>query len=185
MMTAEHVAHKKIVQPIAVNIGEIDSHRIMTGAANGKLRQSAEVAMPVIDPDSIRGLKIVAHIDVRKAVAIEVVEHDREAQIPRRAFERFALLSQKRPIRPRHWRENSLAVIEVKHVRLAQFDQQAIDNLQPSALPAGDLRLAIDVADGNRSAASQNSVLPIIGYVEIERAVAVDVRQRHRVAPRL
>ena len=90
-MAAEHVTDKEIVKTITVNVCKINSHGVMAGAADSQLRESAEMAPAIVDPDSIRTLKIVADIDVWKSVAVHVAEHDGEAQIPRRFLERLAV----------------------------------------------------------------------------------------------
>src|SRR4051812_3330545 len=79
MKAAEHVPNEKVVASIPIDIRKVDAHREVTGGANGQIGQSAEVALPIVNPDSIRGLKIVADVKVRVAVAVDVTEHRREA----------------------------------------------------------------------------------------------------------
>ena len=75
-MAAEHVADKEVIPPISIDICKIDAHRVMAGAANCQLRRRPEMSVAIIDPDAVGSLKIVADINVRSAVAIQIAEHD-------------------------------------------------------------------------------------------------------------
>ncbi len=91
MHPAEHVAHEDVVEAIAINVREIDAHRELAGRANPLIRERSKAARSIIDPDAIRGLEVVAHVNVRRAVAVDVAENDGKAHVVRLALERLAV----------------------------------------------------------------------------------------------
>src|SRR4030095_12159026 len=67
--------------------------------------------------------------------------------------------------------------VQVKSVRFAKFDQSPVDDLKPARPASGDGVLAIDIADRELSAAAKNRKFAVVGDVQIQVAIAVDVRK--------
>ena len=96
------------------------------------------MAPAVVDPDAVGRLEIVAHVNVGRAVAVDVAEHDRQSQVARRVAQRMAVGCEKRAVRPGDRSELALAVIQIEHVRRAQFDQLAGDDFVALRVTTGD-----------------------------------------------
>src|SRR2546421_10092475 len=153
----------------------------MAGRADTHGGKGAKVALPVVNPNPIRGLKIIADINVRKSVSVHIAKHDRKAEVPGRCSERLSLLVEEGAICPGDRRKHSLAIIQIKKIRLPKLNHDAVDDLEALALPSGNLGLAIDITHVNFPAASQDGVFSIVSDVEVQRPVSVDVSQCHRV----
>src|SRR5439155_18385098 len=121
MLPAKHVEDKEIVETVAIEIGEVDPHGKPRGLAESKPRYRAEFARALVDPDSIGGKEIVAHINVGQAVAVDVPEHCRETPIVRRLRQRFAVFVEKRAAGKGDRDEICSALIAIKNVRFPQL----------------------------------------------------------------
>jgi hypothetical protein len=62
----------KIETTVAIDVGEIDAHGVLARMAQRVCGHRAEEAVTVVKPDAIRGPVVVAHVDVGRAVAVEV-----------------------------------------------------------------------------------------------------------------
>ncbi len=93
----------------------------------------------------------------------------------------MTVLVEKCPARPPHRGEDARAIVQIKHVRLPQLDEMALDQFETLGPPARDLRTAIDQACRNLSTAAQDRNLPVIGHVEIQVSVPIDVGQCQRM----
>src|SRR5205807_1682184 len=120
-----------------------------------------------------------------RAIAVDVAEHCRKAEIGRSRFERLAISRQKSSVRPRGAGEMAVAIVEVERIRFADLDHVAVDDLDPRGIAPRYHVASIDLTDRNGAAAAQDRYLAIIGDVKVEVAVAVDVRQSERVPARL
>ena len=134
------------------------------------------MACAIVDPDAIDGLKIVAHIDVGEAVLVDVAHLHCQTEVPRRRH-RFALLVEEPFGIPWHRFEVAPAIIPVEHVRLTHFLQAAIDKAQAFCVRPCQLPLAIDLFQVGTSAGLKNCERPVVGDVQIQITVAIDVRQ--------
>ena len=70
MSATEHVRHKQVVEPVPVDIGDINTHRESAGVPEGQRSNGAKLAPSVVDPHAIRGLKVVGHVQVGSAVSV-------------------------------------------------------------------------------------------------------------------
>src|SRR5262245_48105634 len=181
MRTTQHIAYKKIVRAIAVDIGEVNAHCEVARGADGVRGDGAEAPFAVVDPDAVGSLKIVADINIGMPVGIDVAEHNRKALVPGRGCERLAFLIEEAPISPRRSLEGAFAVINVKGVGFAEFDHSAVNNFKALTVAATDDRPSIDRAHRNRSATAQDGILAVICDVEVEVAITIDVSQSDRM----
>src|SRR5262249_37981932 len=84
VLAAAHLDHKKVQMPVAIQIGKVHSHGSVALLAHCQLRKQPKPAATVVDPDAVHGLKIVADIDVRKPVLVDVPDLHAQSEIPRR-----------------------------------------------------------------------------------------------------
>ena len=143
--------------------------------------------MAVIDPNSILGVKVIADVNVRRAVAIDIVEHDRERPVIGHG-DRAAVLTEKRPVRPTERKEPALPVVAVKPIRFAVFQNAGnrIHSETPLQVGRGDrlsvhrqeLELAIEGGDFEASIGFiPPGAGPVVGHIEVQKTIAIDVGQ--------
>ena len=187
MVAIEHLRNEEIVVAIAVEVGKINRHRGEAHVAQGQAGKGAEPARAFVDPNAVGPvIIIVAHVDVRQPVAVDVAKHRRQPPIARRLGQRLAVLVEKRTGRPGHGRKPAFAVIEVQKIAFANFDDFDSAALRGQShetvggrhhhfavhQPGLDFHAGfVPVHDG-----------PIVGHVQVQVAVPIDVRQRHRGA---
>ena len=110
----KHVSDKKIVMSIPVYIGKIYRHG---GHAKVPYDFGAGLLKPptaLIDPELVDGVKkIVANINIRKIVAIDIAHDDAQPPIHGRLCNRFAAGIQKPAVRPANRLEPSRAKVLV------------------------------------------------------------------------
>ncbi len=94
MVAAEHVGDKEIVQPVTVDICKINPHRGEARLSHRQAWHRAKSAVAIIEPDSVRRVRVVTHVNVRRTVAVHVAKHDRQAPIQRRGGELLAIFIQ-------------------------------------------------------------------------------------------
>ena len=61
---------------VPIEVPEIEAHRKRRSVTQRERWDGSKSASPIIDPDGIRRVQIVAHIDVRRSIAGEIVEAD-------------------------------------------------------------------------------------------------------------
>ena len=135
------------------------------------------MSFPIVDPDSVRSLEIVANVEIGKTISIDVAKHRRKTKIGRRRSERFALGCQKCAIGPGGAPEMPMTVIDVERIGFSNLDHMAVDNLYARGVAARNDVAAIDLPDRNRPATSQDRNLAIIGDVQVQVAVAIDISE--------
>ena len=79
--------------------------------------------MAIIDPNPIRTPIIIADIKVRRAIAVQVAKSRRQTPVHRSGGELLAILIQKCAIRPRDRSKMRGAIIQIKLIGLAVFEQ--------------------------------------------------------------
>src|SRR5437868_4436017 len=80
-----------------------------------------ELAFALIDPNAIGRFEIIAHINIRTPVAIEVAHHHRKAPIKRRQLQGLAVFIQECAASPGNGGEMAMTIVQIKRVRLAVF----------------------------------------------------------------
>ena len=193
MVAAEHINDEEVNIAVAIDVREIDPHRKRARVAQCKPRQSAEFSLTVIDPDAVRREQVVADVYVRRPVAVEVVKLRREAPVPRRIGQRQPIFIEERTVRERPGSEMSSAVVEIQNIRFAEFqhvtrgsENETIGVIRQRSRPVVHRR-------NHRSAFDQlpvelcrrfitDGVRAKVRDIQVQRAVTVHVRQRHRHA---
>ena len=192
----QHVRDEDVDLTVAIHIGKINRHRGVAGVAEGETGCRAKRPLPVIQPQEVGVLEIVADVQVRCAVTVHVGELGRQGEVFRRRGEGLARFVEEAPRRPRRQREVSGAVVQVECVRIGALlhrdhtvlrpvldaiillelgdDLEALPHLPNDLIESAFLR-RVDVHRRPRL---------IVGHVEVEVAVPVHVRQRHRHAAR-
>src|SRR5439155_26067805 len=100
------------------------AHREEAGLPDSLPRDGAKSSTPIVDPDAIGRLKIIADVEVGCAVVIQIAEHCRQSPVIRRA-DGLAVLVEEGPIGPAHWHETAVADITEEDVRLAVLEYTA------------------------------------------------------------
>ncbi len=196
MAPAQHIHHKKVVEAVAIDVREIDAHRGKAHLSNRQRRHGVESPLSIIDPEAIRRLEIVAHVNVRRSVAVDIAEHDREPPVKRRLRQRPPMLVKKRALGERHRYKPSRTLIPQQHIRLpvlvvgesasaglfADLEIEAIHQFrirQRFSIHTGNLRRAVDGAEGEAGVGLvPDRDDPIVGNIDIQVSVTVNVRQR-------
>src|SRR5262249_20218591 len=151
----------EIVQTIAVDIREVAGHREMWNAPQGIAGNGTKMSMAVAEPKAVGILKIIAGIEVRFAVLIDIMHYDAEAQVPGSRSQSRARFIEECAVGPGHFAEATFAVIEVKGTRLAVLNKVPFNNLQPITIATDDLLLATNHPRGD-SHSGPDRIFPIV-----------------------
>src|SRR5438445_10849325 len=100
MVATQHFADKEIIEAIAVNVRNIDSHGGEGDVPNGQAIDGSKPSMAFINPDAIRSHKVVTDVQVRFSIIVKIMEHDAQAPIAGWLSERFAFFIDKRAFGP-------------------------------------------------------------------------------------
>ena len=194
----QHVRDEDVHVAVAVHVGKIDRHGGVAGGAERQAGRGAECPVAVVQPEQVRVLEVVAHVEVGRAVAVHVGELGGEREVLRCGGERPAGLVEKPARRPRHEREVPRAVVQVEAVRVGALlhRYQAVLGPVHDAVVLAELRddlevLVPQVADHlverpllRRVDVHRGPGL-VVGDVEVEVPVPVHVGQGHRHAARV
>src|SRR5437016_8708692 len=136
----------------------------------------------VVYPDAVRREEIVADVDVRRPIPIDVAEHNRKTPIPRNSRERLSRFNQEDPVGPWYRFEMAFTVVQIQNIRLPQFEQPAlwckfelVAIFRPKLEPAPDLQKI--------KAGASHGGTAIVCDIEVQRAVSIDIPQRHGHRP--
>src|SRR6185503_17126654 len=136
----------------------------------------------VVYPDAVRREEVVADVDVRRSILIHVAEHDRQTPIPRNSRERLSRFIAEDPVGPWHRHEMTFTVIQIQHIWLPELEQPApwrkfevVTILRPKLEPAIDLQKI--------EAGASHGGTAIICDIEVQRAIAIHIPQRHGHRP--
>src|SRR6266704_7190086 len=121
MLPAEHIPYKQIIEPIAIDVGDVYRHRRKRYLPHRQRGKRPKPPVPVVDPDSVASHEVVAHVQVRLAVVVEVAEHRAQSPIQRRLAQGLALFIQKSALGERYQLEPAITRVAVERVRLAQL----------------------------------------------------------------
>ena len=187
---AHHVGGKEVDDPIAVHVGEIHRHAGVARLAHGTPRREMEIAMAIVDPELIRIFVVVAHVEVRRAVAVHVVKPRGEGEVIRIVRQGLAVLVDKTRTGDGHAREVAVTVVHEEQVRigaLGAYDAAEIGAILDAILllprVGHDVRatdLLHDLVEGAGLGRVRIERIPhlVRADVQIERAAAVDVGER-------
>src|SRR5437763_15888948 len=94
-------------------------------------RGRPEIPVPIIKPNAVVTLEIVAYIQIRETILIQISAQNGQTPIQWGLLQRTALLVSKTPVGPGSRREMTSTIIEIQHVGFTQFKNAAFRcNLQ-------------------------------------------------------
>ena len=195
---AKHVQHDEFVPAVPIQVRKVDPHRKHARPAQRQPVHGAKLSFAIVDPDTIFAGKIVAEINVRRAVVVDVAKHHRQSPVVRRFLQRLSLFIKKRSVGKRNRSELPTAFVAQKHISFAVFlDLSVFAQLKPpnqirlrnrSTVDAQYDRLSVDrvpVETGLR--VISDGVRAVIGNIKVQIPVAINVGQGqgHAGLPRI
>ena len=178
-----HLHGDKVEIPVAVEVREIHPHRRIAHRAQGPGIRCPKTPPAIAKPQAVRGLEVIADVNVRVSVAVDVPHLNRQPEILRSAHGLAVGIQE--GLFPGGGLEATFPVIDPQDIRVSEFHHEAVDHLHPVGMAAGDHRLPIDHAGGDEGPIAQDGLDREIAAVHVEIAVAIDVGQRHRRGARL
>ena len=112
MIPAQHVEHEPIHVAVPIVIGEIHAHRAGAHIAQSELLERPEFALALVDPHPVRCPIVVADVNIRKSVPIQIAESGRQPPIPRGIFEHRTRLIEESAVRPAHRDETTPPIVQ-------------------------------------------------------------------------
>ena len=154
------------------------------------MRHQLKGAIALINPKPVRAGKIIANVQVRKQVIVHVAKRDSQAPFAKRSQRTRFSVDDKHRLR-RHISKRAVGVVEIKSVSLRQFTHPAGVRDREPALPFRfERRLAVDPCDDPlitalgvlkpRGRIGEVHPVDVMGHVQIEITIAIDVRQSQR-----
>ena len=149
----------------------------------------AEATLTGVQPDAIGRGEIVAHVDVWRAVAVEIAHHYGQSPVVWGRAQRAPVFVQKRAIGEREGRKTAMPVVAIQSVGLAVLhDLAALASREAAnqiwlrhrtALILQDHRAARLIVDAEAGVwFVTHGHTAIISNVNIESAIAIDIGQR-------
>src|SRR5213594_4108676 len=89
------------------------------------------MAFAIVEPNTVGGFEIVAHVEVGRAIAVEVAEGGRQTPVIGRLVQRTAIFIDKSSVSPGEGRKTAFAIVVVEDMRLAVFIVNESDALFP------------------------------------------------------
>ena len=186
-IAAQHVHHEEVHQSVTVDVSDIHGHGAETLVSEECSWSCLKTRAGPIEPDAVFPVdKVVAHVEVGPAIAIEVTEHGAEAPVGRRRSEFLTILIKECALGPRDRSKVSSALIEVEEIPLPALQDFC------AAIPFAHRDKAILRRHPDRPIGfpsrldSQTRRLvfegggPVVGDVEVEITIPIDVGQRQR-----
>ena len=75
MPAGQHIRHNNIIVPIPIDIAKIHPHRRAAGMPKCKLIDWPKSSPTRINPNAVRGNVVIANVQVRNAISIEIAKH--------------------------------------------------------------------------------------------------------------
>ena len=82
-LAAQHVYRENIIEAVTIDVRDIDGHGGKTGLPYGRRGRGAKVAVTIVDPKTIRRGEVVARVNIRRSIAVEIAHHHAQAPIQR------------------------------------------------------------------------------------------------------
>ena len=188
---AEHLGDEEIVVAVTVDVGRVHGHRrqglVAQGEVGGRLESLATVEPQPVGPVD----EIIAHVQVRLMVAVEVAEHHRQTPVPGGIAQGLSALVQKQSDIPRSHHHVRPTPVDVERVGFSPFQdlEVAVEGGDSEvAILRFDHRAAVGLATLDEPAAFGRiveGVGAVVGDIHVEVAVAIDIGQGHRRGPRV
>ena len=187
LIPAQHVHHEQVHESVAVDIGRVHGHRAEALVAEQGARCRLKTSPCAVEPDTVLPVhEIVAHVEIRPSVTIQVAEQGAQPPVGWRGFQFPPVLIQECALGPGNGGEVSAPLIEVEEISFSLLEDFG------AAIPFADHQetvgwrhadAPIGLASGFDSQARRmvlEGCRPVVGDVQIEVAVSVDVGQGQR-----
>src|SRR5947207_6382222 len=109
-ISTPHVHDDEVQAVIAIEVGEIYSHRTAARAAQSQLVDGPKISLALIDPDPVRRPEIVADVNVRGAVSVQIAKRNGQRPVKWRLGKPPAVFVKKSSVRPGGGSEVSLSI---------------------------------------------------------------------------
>jgi hypothetical protein len=76
MISAQHISDKDIDNTIVIDVGTIDAHGKGARMAQSQSGDGMKSSFPVIDPNSIWRKQVIANINVRSPISVQIMKLD-------------------------------------------------------------------------------------------------------------
>ena len=70
----QHVRDTKIHLAVPIHVGKINPHRKHAGMAQGRQGTGPKMTLPVVEPQPVGRPKVIAHVNIRRAVTVQIAE---------------------------------------------------------------------------------------------------------------
>src|SRR5262245_36648388 len=100
MAHREHIYIDEIIKAVAVYIGEINCHREGACIAQGQAWQGAKMPAAIIEPHSSWRMEVIADIQIRRPITIQIAKGGCKTPIARRLVEWVSFFIQECAVRP-------------------------------------------------------------------------------------
>ena len=105
--SAQHIHCIEIVPTIAIDVGGIKPHGKVAHGTNGSVFDGPKHPAPLVDPDAIGRLEIIAFKNIWKLILIQISNHHAQTEVMRCSIQRFPTGIQKTSFGP--WQLNKRA----------------------------------------------------------------------------
>lgn len=146
VVAAGHFDDQEIEMTIAVEVTEIHAHGRKGKFAKGVEGGFAKATAAIVDPEAIGHLEIVADVEIRGAVAVDVAHLGAEAVIKGRGFGLAVGADEELGV-PGDGGESALAIIEVEDAGFTDFFDAAVHIAEAMGMGTGEDPFVVDAAD--------------------------------------
>ena len=154
MIRALHIGNEKVIVTIAIDVSEVHRHRKVAAMPDRLFVNQLKPAITLVYPEPIRRLEIVAVVNIRQAVLIDVPNHYGQTEIPKLLLQRLPIFIQPIAVEPIGLCKLRVAVVDVEKIRLAHLNKISVHNSDTIRVLTSHHLLAIDNAHRYRAAAA-------------------------------
>ena len=185
----EHVHHHEVVDAIPVDVGEIHPHGGHGNLPDGLGHDGLKTLAASVAPEGIpREQEVIANIDLRLQIPIEITEGHTETPIMRSLRQSLAAGIQKRSRRPRNRAEDASSLVAIKDIHFPTLiDHDATSTDPRGSKPRRRNRHRFSVHDPQGRLGPIESIpigrRAVIGHINFRETVPGDVGRGHGSRP--
>ena len=75
VIAAHHIDDENVIKSVAINVRHIHAHGEDALLAHRQTGQGAKFSAALVEPDAVRRIKVVAHVNVRQPVLVQIANH--------------------------------------------------------------------------------------------------------------
>ena len=194
VVPAEHIQHQEIIVPIPINVGKIHAHGKQAALALRQSRQGPKLHPALVQPDPVLLIEVVADVNIRQTVLIDVPNHHRQTPVIQWRRQRLPFFIEKGPAGKADRLPVCPSDVPIKRIHLPVLIHPAarINTEPPHQVRLGygpsihshDDLFAVHHFErelGVRHVHKARS--PVIRHVEVQKTVSVHITQREGHAP--